>query len=198
MRLDLLEPPDSSDAVVELTEAGEHMRVDTEEEGLAVARMIRAATQVFEEETGRQILTAKWRLYLRRFPLEREPIRIPKPPLQQIDQIQYLDPSGNLETWDPSEYTVIAPSGPFARHGVVFPAPGHVYPSCRWADDGVRVDFTAGWGTSNATPESVRDAILAIATGLYEFREPMFVATVSTANRSFERLLARHRLPVMA
>lgn len=197
MRLHLVSGP----AVEPLTlaEAKTHRRVDGNAEDALITDMIIAARELFEEETGRQVNTATWRMELDRFPRSFDPIRIPKAPLIAVSSVAYRDTTGATQTWDAAEYEVDAYAGAFARPGVIYPKAGFQYPSTHASPGAVSVTFTAGYGAAAAdVPESVKATIKSILGDMYEEREGFITGTVVSLNPAFARALHRFRVPVYA
>lgn len=197
MRLHLVTGP----AVEPLTlgEAKEHRRVDGTAEDTLLTDLITAARELFEEETGRQVITATWRGTFDGFPIGREPVFIAKPPLLAVSSVTYLDAAGATQTWSADEYQVEAFSGPYARHGMLYPKPGEQYPSTWLGSNSATVNFTAGYGAAASdVPDSVKSTIKSILGDLYEEREGFVAGTIVSTNPSFARALNRFRLPVYA
>lgn len=195
-RLSLVTSEDEVTEPLELPEVKVHLRIDDDElaEDTLLQSLITAARELFEEETGRQVVRQTWEMTLDGFPPRR--IEIPRPPLHKVESIVYLGQDGE-ETWDASEYVVEAPSGARAQPGRIYPAPGRFWPSASPVQGSVRVRFVAGYDPGSV-PESVRATLLLIIGDLYEHREGQMVGTTVLQNRTVERLLNRYRLPAMA
>lgn len=192
MILDLVTGPTVEPITV--AEAKLHRRIDGSAEDTLIADLITAAREVFEQETGRQVNTATWKLHLSGFPAAGVPIVIPKAPLLAVSSITYVDTGGATQTWAAGQYTVTAPAGPYARPGTVAPAPAIVYPSTHKDGGSVTVTFTAGYGAAaDDVPAAVRAAIYSILGGLYEEREDLMVGTIVNRNPSLDRMLSRFR-----
>ena len=113
MPLTLVTPP--AEEPVSLTEAKLHLRVDFAEDDALITALITAARQAAETITGRQLVTARWKMTLDSFPgptltsilagqafsLPGHAILLHKCPVQSIVSIQYLDTAGVL----PVSYT---------------------------------------------------------------------------------------------
>lgn len=198
MRLHLVTAPTVEPVTLE--EARLHRRVDDSADDALITELIAAGRQIFEGETGRQLITATWRLDLDAFPAsDRLPVIVPKAPLLTVTSITYLDSSGNSQTWSASEYTVRTYDGPFARPGMVYPSPDEEYPDTYPVRNAVSVNFTAGYGAdASLVPESVKATIKEMVGDLYEERESFIVGTTVSANPSFTRMLNRFRVPVYA
>lgn len=196
MRLHLVTAP--AEEPITLAEVKTHRRVTGPDEDGLLTGLIAAARQLFEDETGRQVVTATWRGHLDRFPECGQPIVIPKAPLLTVTGITYIDTAGVTQTWSSSEYTVATYAGAFARPGYIYPAPEYVYPSVYDVKNAVAVTFTAGYGAAAAVPEGVKAAIKNIVGDLYEEREHAIIGTSSTENAALTRYLSRFKLPVYA
>jgi uncharacterized phiE125 gp8 family phage protein len=122
---------------------------------------IPAARQHFEEQTGRQCITATWEYWLAGFPIGNI-IELPRPPLQDVLSVVYDDGAGDEQTLDADTYTVEKPAGAYANPGRIVLAGSAMWPSTV-ADDrfSVRVRFTAGYGDNpEAVPPLVRASLL--------------------------------------
>ena len=184
---------------LELETARLHRKIDDTADDDLITDFIEAARQLFEQETGRQVITATWRITMDRFPENGSLIRVPRAPLQSVSSIAYLDSSGVSQTWSSSEYTVKTYSGPFARHGEIYPAPDYTYPCTYPVPNAVTITLVAGYGdAATDVPQSVRATIETLLGDLYENREEVITETMVQTNPAFERLLARFRLPVFA
>ena len=157
-----------------LQQAKAQCRVVTDDENEAISDLIRAARSLCESEpsldsggTGRACLTQTWDLILHRFPNWGRgeawsvgdgvlvsggvaPVRIPKPPLQSVTSVTYVDPDGVVQVWNPSLYTVETPSGDEAEPGSIAPVNGEGYPPTRTQPGAVTIRFVAGYGSTAA------------------------------------------------
>lgn len=161
---------------VSLAEAKLHLRVDHDVEDSLIERIIRAATERAEEIQGRAFVTQTFRLGLPRFPRGRV-IYLPRPPLQSVEQITYLDPAGEEQTLSPDTYR----ADPDAVPGRVILRRGAAWPETADEPDAVRITYVAGYGdTGAAVPEETRAAILLFVGHLYESREAITIGTGPT------------------
>jgi uncharacterized phiE125 gp8 family phage protein len=146
--------------------ARKHIAALTHDDDVLIRSWIAAATQWFEEITGRQLITATWEQWRDRFPCGRHPIQLPKPPLQSVVSVQYIDSSGDLVPFSDGAspetlyYQTKAPQGPHAACGWIEPLYGRDWPIARCETGAVRIQFTSGYGTDmDAIPEQAIAAL---------------------------------------
>jgi uncharacterized phiE125 gp8 family phage protein len=154
---------------ITLAEATLHCRVDGTDDDALITALIVVAREKAESRTARALLTQQWRLDLDCFPADS--IDLPKPQLASVQSITYLDGDGVRQTLDTSEYTVITNETP----GVVLPAYGKSWPSCRVTPGSVQISFTAGYGAAAAVPQAIKQWMLLHICTWYEHRESVSV-----------------------
>lgn len=178
MPLQLINPP--AEEPVSLAEAKLHVRVDITDDDALISALITAARQVAESLTGRQIVTARWKLVLDSFPgpslmgvpagqsfsLPGHAILLPKCPVQSVIAIQYLDMASSLQTMPPTDYVVDAACEP-ARITPVF---GKIWPISLPQIGAVWVTFDAGYGPAASAPEGLKSWIKLRVDSLYSHR----------------------------
>lgn len=137
-----------------------------------VQTLIATSQSLAERITRRAILTQTWRLVLDRFPCAGAALVIPRPPLQSVTSITYVDPEGVEQVWggSPRPYTVTAPSGPTASYGAVTPGYGETWPETRAETRAVVVEFVAGWEDVDAVPPDIIHGQLLVIGELYKQR----------------------------
>ncbi len=203
MRLTLVTAP--TDDPLTLEEVKVHLRVTHGDEDVLIATLSQAAAHTVEQRIERQLLTATWKLELDCFPAW-EPywdarwggwgrpgiIEVPRPPLQSVTSIKYLDTAGVEQTWPGTDYVVQQPSGPYASAGRIMPAVGKAYPDTAPLPGAVRIEFVAGYGaTEVAVPVGLKQAMLMYVGNWYEHREASVVGqTSNTIESGVEALLA--------
>lgn len=156
-----------------------HIRALGDTDDALVRVFIDAAESYFEEQTGRQVLTATREAWLDAFPfvggsgLDAR-IELPHPPLQSVVSVSYIDSDGTLQSFDDGAspptplYAVSAPAGPYARRGCVEPIAGGVWPIARTQTGAVRIRYTCGYGSTPAdVPDLVR-GILCFLVGHFD------------------------------
>ena len=85
------------------------LRIDHTDEDSFVDGLITAARAYVEDATFRALVTQTWKLNLEAWPAGNA-IEIPKPPLQSVSSVVYLDEAGASTTWASSNYIVDADS----------------------------------------------------------------------------------------
>ncbi|MBN50034.1 MAG: hypothetical protein CMN85_10870 [Spongiibacteraceae bacterium] len=153
---------------VTTAEAKDHARIDISDDDTLVDAMVESVRLHTEDFLGRALVTQTLSLQLDRFP---EVIELPRPPLQSVSSITYVDADGATQTLAASKYRVDNKSAP-AR---VTPAWGEVWPSTRAVTGAVTVQFVAGYGAAADVPQRIKHAILMAFGHLYENREDVSV-----------------------
>jgi uncharacterized phiE125 gp8 family phage protein len=171
---------DSSPSVSALTlaYAKEHIRSLGTSDDTLIQVYINQATSYFEEQTGRQLLTATREAWLNAFPFIGASggyarIELPKPPLQSVVSVKYIDSAGTLQSYRGGSpladlFTISAPAGPYARRGFVEPIYGGVWPIARAQTGAVRIQYTCGYGTSMASIPPLIRGILCFLVGHFD------------------------------
>jgi uncharacterized phiE125 gp8 family phage protein len=185
MPLQLVTP--SAGEPVTLLEAKQHLRVDVDDDDALIGSLIAAARQAAETITGRQLMTARWKLVLDAFPgatfthavagatfsLQAHAVLLAKCPVQSVISIEYLDMNGTLQTMPAEDYVLDAACEP-AR---LSPAFGKSWPPTLPQIGAITVTFDAGYGLASAVPEGIKSWIKLRVGSLYGHREEVSVLT---------------------
>jgi uncharacterized phiE125 gp8 family phage protein len=136
---------------------------------------IDAAASYFEEQTGRQLLTATRELWLDGFPFFgssgwRARIELPRPPLQSVVSIDYVDGDGNTQTYggSPLIYRTVQPVGDYGRRGFVEPNSGQSWPIALCETAAVKIRYTCGYGDGPDNMPSLVRGILCFLIGNFD------------------------------
>lgn len=155
--------------------ARKHIRALGTADDVLTAVRIDAAASYFEEQTGRQLLTATREAWLDAFPFVGGSgacarIELPHPPFQGIVSIKYIDSSGVLQTFggSPLPYRTSIPVGDYARRGWVEPVSGQVWPIARAETGAVRIRYTCGYGSTAAAMPALVRGILCFLIGHFD------------------------------
>lgn len=181
---------DTAPALEPVTEAEvrEHLRIPPGGETALLTRLISTARQWVEEYLSRALITQTLVYRLDAWP--DGPIVVPRPTLQSVTSIVYVNATGTETTWSASEYQVDVSSEP-AR---IQPVPTKSYPSVRSQLHAVRVTYVAGYGDARADiPEPIRQAILLKISDLYTQRGSVHVSALRYDERAALNLLEPYR-----
>lgn len=156
----------------------------TDEDDFLTDLLIPAAIERAELATRRQFTTATYALRLDAPPgLDEDGgwrrdarigfvIDVPKPPLQEVVKIEYVDTGGVTQTWDPSNYIVEAPQGPRCARGRIAPKFAVIWPIALCQLGALTVTFIAGYGDdADDVPSLLKMGMLMHLGSMYENRE---------------------------
>lgn len=165
---------------------------ETEEEVLR--GYILAAVAYCESATLRQIMPATWRLTLDRFPggalndssspaIEGMDILLPRPRIQAVTSIVYVDADGASQTMSAADYIVGTDEAP----GRISLAYGASWPTSRAQAGAIVITYTAGYALSSdteavqqaAVDQRFKQAIKLLVAHWYENREVVLIGTIS-------------------
>ncbi len=153
---------------VTLTEAKEHFRYDSDAANPTISAMIAAARRRIEWLEWRSHITQTITLKLDAFPSDPDIIYLPRPRLQSITSIQYVDAAGDTQTVPAANYDIDTTSEP----GRVNPSYGNTWPVPRIEMNAVTIVYVAGYGAERSdVPEDTRMAIKMLAKHLWDNRE---------------------------
>lgn len=172
---------------VEVAAVKASARIDGNTEDWTVQELIGDATQYFERETGRSVLTTGWRLDLDRFP--DGPIRLGWGRVLAISAIGYIDTAEVSTPMAVDDDYLADLSGDI---GLIVPAVGSPWPTTHRRPGAVSVSYTAGYGAASAAvPRLVRRTITAIAAHWYANRESASVPD------EIARLIRNYRIDLL-
>jgi uncharacterized phiE125 gp8 family phage protein len=156
---------------VTLAEAKSHLRVDISEDDAYINSLITVAREFVETATKRALITQTVDYIFDGWP--EFPVTLPRPPLQSVASITYIDHAGATQTLDPSLYFVDT-AGP----GRVGLSPGLVLPIASDRIGSVTIRAVNGYGAAAAVPARAKAAMLLLVGNLYENREPTISGTI--------------------
>lgn len=187
---------------VTLYEAKVHLRVDTDEEDVLLAALIRAARVRCEQFTRRAFVTQTIRYTTDQMPefdgdwlmSERSiwaDVELPRPPFQSLVAVSYATDTSDEIPLTPASYRISLggeePSRLMLRGPFIQTLPREF--------DAMTVDFTAGYGDRGLdVPDPIRQAILVTVSSMYEDREGGDVPTGTGAGDVALPPLARQLL----
>lgn len=100
-------------------------------------------------------------------------LELPKPPLQSVTSVTYLDATGTPQTLDLSIYLKDLVTEP----GRIYLAPGKSWPPYLAQRNSISIQCVCGYESADLVPEEIKLAIKMLVANFYENREP--VALVS-------------------
>jgi uncharacterized phiE125 gp8 family phage protein len=156
---------------VALADMRNYLRVDNTNDDQQISALITAARMMCEKWTGLALITQTWLWTKAWFPTYEEgiAIRLPKPPLQYVAQIQYTDYTATVQTVPPTVYLV----DPTAMPGRVEPVYGKIWPIARVQSGCVQVTYGAGFGNAGSNvPNDLVQAIMLQVSDWYTRRTP--------------------------
>lgn len=142
MTTHLITPPAA--LAVSLAAAKVHLRITSDDLDASIATWIEGITAQTEHDVGRSFITQGWRLTCAGFGLA---LRLDHPPVISIESVSYYDTDGALQVLAPAAYHVHSVGAP----GFITPAPGAAWPATQVRADAVIVDYTCGYGPTEAS-----------------------------------------------
>lgn len=164
LRSVIITQPESEPVDIEDVKA--HLKVDGSDEDDFILSKMKSARRLCEEYTNLSFITQERAVYLDKFPCG--VIEIPNGPVQSIDEINYYDSDGAVQTLDVNtDFLVDTASNP-AR---VWPV-SHSWPTAQCRVNAVTIPYTAGYTNDDhdAVPEEIKEAIYKTVSRLYEKR----------------------------
>lgn len=158
-------PP--SVALVSLTEAKAHLRVNSSEEDALIAGLAAAAMSYLDGPSGRLGRALLQQTWVQDFEGFSGRLRLPVGDLMEVSSVTYYDASNVQQTLDASVWTAFTDArGPFVTLGI-----GQSWPAVYSRRDAVRVTWTAGFGaTAVSVPPAIRHAALVLIGQWYANR----------------------------
>jgi uncharacterized phiE125 gp8 family phage protein len=149
--------------------------------------LITAARQHAEDYLRYAITASTWELYLDSFPKSGDCIWIQKSPVTAITFLKYIDTDGVLQTMTVDTDYVVDVSDKPAK---IYEAYSKVWPTTRAIRNCVIVKFEAGYANAAAVPQQIKQAVLMLATTLYENPSDEVTGTqVNAINKTSDWLL---------
>jgi uncharacterized phiE125 gp8 family phage protein len=176
---------------VSLKEAKAHLRLDSDADDAYVSALITAARERVELFLRRALITQVFEYTIDDFLAYDRAIDLPRPPLQSVEWVRYLDTAGVLQTLDPGTYTVDASSNEIGRIALAW---NRFWPFTRYTINAVTIRFAAGFGdAADDVPQAIRQGILIEVSNLYENREDVVFGQSVNMMPVSERLLWPYR-----
>lgn len=173
---------------VSTAEAKTHLRIDTTDEDIYVASLVKAARQWVEQVTRRALITQTYTLTLDDFWRGGDQVLfVPRPTLQSVTSITYVDGDGITQTWATTEYEVDTSRDP----GRIVLADGKSFPTTADETNAITIVYDAGYGdAATDVPSEIVHAIKLLVGEMYCDRGNKPVAVPSAVHM----LLEPHRI----
>jgi uncharacterized phiE125 gp8 family phage protein len=185
--LKLVSPP--AIEPVTLAEAKAHLRLDTDADDAYVSALIGAARERVELFLRRALITQMFDYTLDGFPAKRF-MDLPRPPLQSVESVKYIDTAGSLQTLAAESYVVDCASNEIGRVALAW---NRFWPLTICSINTVVIRFIAGYGDAADVPQAIRHGILIEISNLYENREDIVPGQSIGMLSLSERLLWPYR-----
>ena len=155
---------DTPQPAVTIDDGRAYLRLRHKRDDPIIQLILEAAIEDHEAQTGRQLMTASFRLDLDVFPAI---IRLRKPPLISITKLEYLDTGGTLKPLVANTDFVVD-KGSDDSVARITPAYGKWWPTTRRQVNAVQVTYSCGFGTDPAKIPAVdRLRVLAVMESLF-------------------------------
>jgi len=142
-----------------------HLRVDSTDDNDLITSLIVASRQWCEDYEGRSYITQTITAKIDRFSDE---IIIPRPKLQSVTAIKYIDTSGDEQTLDSGIYDVDI----YREPGRITRGYNQNWANYRGDVNGIEIIYIAGYGdASTDVPDRTIAAIKLLCGHLFEHRE---------------------------
>lgn len=167
---------DPSAEPVSVSELKAYLRVDHDDADDLIETLGIAAREYVETALGKQLVTAKYRLELAGFPAEGGSINLPRPPLQSIEDVSYVDRDGSTVPLDTTDFHISGIGNMLGLQPKIMPAE-HWPRDTADRPDCVSINYTCGYGDPADVPSRVRLCVKALAAHWFENREPAVIGT---------------------
>jgi uncharacterized phiE125 gp8 family phage protein len=186
--LSIVTPPASDP--VSLAEAKTHLRITAPDEDALIVGYLLAAREHVETITRRALLTQTWDYSIDAWA---DRIVLPKPPVQSVTSISYLDQAGATQTLSAALYRLVKQS---TGEWAILKAYNAVWPAVQTVESCITIRFVCGYGTPpGSIPEAIRQAILLLVGHWFANREAVNVGNiVNELPLGVEPLLFPHRV----
>lgn len=217
MAFGLYQTADASVEPISLSDAKAYLRVDSGDtnDDTLITALIKAARKHAEAYTRRAFISQSWDLWLDGIPASRSVgglpawwdgireapisllsqatgmITIPKAPVISVDSITTYDLSDTANVMDLTTLVLQLEASP----PVLFPKIGQIWPVPIRPRQGVKVAFTAGYGTTAASvPQDLIQAMYLLIAHFYENRGIMVESRLAETPFTVRALLDSYRI----
>jgi uncharacterized phiE125 gp8 family phage protein len=149
---------------VTLAEAKLHCRVTGTDDDARITTMITAAREHAEQITGRSLAEQTLRLYLDAWP-EYGDVELPRPPVTQINSVQYYDTAGALQSITSTNYALDDKRDQDVHW--LLPADDYEWPDVNDVANAIIIEYEAGYTAENC-PAAIKQYILASVAAMFD------------------------------
>lgn len=167
---------------ITLAEAKANLRVFGSDEDADITRMIRVARQMAEERLNRALMPQVLAFGADGFGCA---LRVPRPPLREVDSIKYVDADGVEQTLTGTVYLL----DDFVDPPTISAAYGSPWPTTRTQPGAVVVQYQAGYADAASVPEPIRQWILLAINAFYEHRSAVSAEQTYSLPEDFAKWL---------
>ena len=187
MRIDWEVTTQPTEEPVTLADMKTHLRVDNNNDDALIVGLIAAAREWCEGIQGRAYFTQTMTVSLDSFV---DCLDMPRPPLQSISSITYVDSNGDTQTLSSTYYTVDTRSEP----GRVYLAYDQTWPTHRDVRHAITITAVCGYDSIDKVPDRIKAAIKLLAAHWYENREAVTSISLKETPRAVMSLLGIDRM----
>ena len=145
-----------------LDQAKAHLRIDDDSDDEMILSLITAARMMAEQILNRPLITQTLVYKLDAWP--DGDIILPRPPVQSVTSVAYVDSAGDSQTWDSGSYDVFLDDW----NPRIAPVYGGTWPTALAQNDAIAVTYVAGYGdTGLVVPAPILQAMLLMVDKLY-------------------------------
>lgn len=180
-----------------LDEVRDHCGITTTNDDAYLDALIVTVRQAMEHRLRRALLTQTRKLRIDDDWPASGRVYLPRPPLQSVTSVAYLDTAGASQTLAASVYQVVgARTTPDADASLAYlrPAYAQSWPSVRAVPETVTITYVCGWVARGYIPQPIRQAMLVAIAELYEQRETTITGTIVEEVPTIQRLIASYRI----
>jgi len=172
-----------------LEEVKDHLVVEGADRDDLISQMINSATSYVDAlgVLGRAMVTQTWGQWVGNSPGK---VSLLMGPVQNLSSVKYFDTDGVWTTASFSDFE-LQKAGEWA---VLKPVSGASWPTARAGPAAICISYTAGYGSADDVPASIKQAMLMLISHWFENRESVIVGTTSSVTPfGFDALISGHR-----